>query len=130
MDEHAVAQTLRELERKLLELEGTLKGLGSGNRPAPSAPTEPWAPAPRTPPQSFSRIVDETIEPPRAPLPPSSPPARPESETSAAAVPSAPTAPLPPAVQSAPPGPAELLRFRERLERSARDLTHDYDELL
>jgi len=29
-----------------------------------------------------------------------------------------------------PPGPAELLRFRERLERTARDLTHDYDELL
>ena len=27
-------------------------------------------------------------------------------------------------------GPAELLRFRERLERAARDLTHEYDELL
>ena len=30
----------------------------------------------------------------------------------------------------AAPGPAELLRFRERLERAARDLTHEYDELL
>ncbi len=28
------------------------------------------------------------------------------------------------------PGPAELLRFRERLERAARELTHEYDELL
>jgi len=30
----------------------------------------------------------------------------------------------------APSPPRELLRFRERLEESARDLTHDYDELL
>jgi DNA-binding transcriptional MocR family regulator len=29
-----------------------------------------------------------------------------------------------------PPRPEELLRFRDRLERAARDLTHDYDELL
>ena len=29
-----------------------------------------------------------------------------------------------------PPGPVELLRFRERLERAARELTDDYDELL
>jgi 2-aminoadipate transaminase len=29
-----------------------------------------------------------------------------------------------------PPSPAELLRFRERLEQAARDLTHDYDQLL
>jgi DNA-binding transcriptional MocR family regulator len=28
------------------------------------------------------------------------------------------------------PGPAELLRFRERLERAGRELTHEYDELL
>jgi DNA-binding transcriptional MocR family regulator len=28
------------------------------------------------------------------------------------------------------PGPEELLRFRDRLERAARELTHDYDELL
>ena len=28
------------------------------------------------------------------------------------------------------PGAAELLRFRERLEHAARELTHDYDELL
>jgi DNA-binding transcriptional MocR family regulator len=29
-----------------------------------------------------------------------------------------------------PPDAAELLRFRERLDRTARELTHDYDELL
>ena len=29
-----------------------------------------------------------------------------------------------------PPSAAELLRFRDRLERTARELTHDYDELL
>jgi DNA-binding transcriptional MocR family regulator len=29
-----------------------------------------------------------------------------------------------------PPTTAELLRFRERLEQAARELTHDYDELL
>ncbi|HWJ50608.1 MAG TPA: PLP-dependent aminotransferase family protein, partial [Solirubrobacteraceae bacterium] len=29
-----------------------------------------------------------------------------------------------------PPRPEEMLRFRDKLERAARDLTHDYDELL
>jgi len=42
--------------------------------------------------------------------------------------------PPPRAATAAPspllPSPAELLRFRERLERTARDLTDDYDELL
>ena len=36
--------------------------------------------------------------------------------------------PPPPAEQT--PSAAELLRFRDRLERTARELTHDYDELL
>ncbi len=31
---------------------------------------------------------------------------------------------------AAPPSAAELLRFRDRLEQAARELTHDYDELL
>ncbi len=35
----------------------------------------------------------------------------------------------PPAAEQAPSA-AELLRFRDRLERTARELTHDYDELL
>jgi DNA-binding transcriptional MocR family regulator len=36
----------------------------------------------------------------------------------------------PPPVAEQTPSAAELLRFRERLERTARELTHDYDELL
>jgi len=130
MDEQAVAQTLRELERKLLELEGTLKAIGSGEKPPSSAPTEQWAPAQRPPSHGFSRIVDETIEPPGPPPAPSSPPAPPESETSAPAPQSAAAPPPAPPAETLPPGPAELLRFRERLERAARELTHDYDELL
>jgi 2-aminoadipate transaminase len=133
MDDHAVAQTLRELERKLLELEGTLKAIGSGgNPPAPvpvSVPSEPWAPA--QPLQTFSRIVDETVEPPEnPPQTPMTAPALPESETSVATPRSARTAPPTGSTRTVPPDPAELLRFRERLERSARELTHDYDELL
>jgi 2-aminoadipate transaminase len=41
-----------------------------------------------------------------------------------------PPPPAPPALGAPQPGAAELLRFRERLERTARELTHDYDELL
>ena len=80
-----------------------------------------------------SRIVDETIErgpsrarrapPPTAPgaAAPAQPPAdRPTAAAGAADPPAAPQ----------PPSPAELLRFRDRLERAARELTHDYDELL
>jgi 2-aminoadipate transaminase len=36
----------------------------------------------------------------------------------------------PPPIADQTPSAAELLRFRERLERTARELTHDYDELL
>jgi DNA-binding transcriptional MocR family regulator len=36
----------------------------------------------------------------------------------------------PPPVAERGPAAAELLRFRDRLERTARELTHDYDELL
>jgi DNA-binding transcriptional MocR family regulator len=36
----------------------------------------------------------------------------------------------PPPLASRSPSAAELLRFRDRLERTARELTHDYDELL
>ena len=102
-----VARTLGELEHKLVELERTLHALSGGEqqatRPLPSPP------APQT-----SRIVDEAFEPSRQPHPPA-PPGRP--------------APQPPR-SPRPPAPAELLRFRERLERAARELTHDYDELL
>jgi len=36
----------------------------------------------------------------------------------------------PPPLANRSPSAAELLRFRDRLERTARELTHDYDELL
>lgn len=89
-----------------------------------------------------------------APPPPASPPPPPEpsvstpsSAATAAPAPSAPRVSRPSWIQSRPartplrspspgpraplpPSPAELLRFRERLEQTARDLTHDYDELL
>ena len=181
MDEQAVTRTLRDLERKLSELESALKAIGS------SQDTEP--PLPETHPAdsaSFSRIIDESIEAPapvsprlgvrlapigaarpasaapgarRPPPPPATPVSDPRAAISPTAPPRAPTPLAPPLdnVSSAPvapppsapapvhraavppvrtppaapvPGPAELLRFRERLERVAHDLTHDYDELL
>jgi 2-aminoadipate transaminase len=131
-----VARTLSELERKLLELEQTLNAINAGQAPAPvvvesprdaSLPLSPAPPtrpasAPAQPPpiSSWSRIVDETIE---QRLPQAPPPA------SASGPRAPPPAPWPPRAPQ-PPSPAELLRFRDRLERAARDLTHDYDELL
>jgi len=57
------------------------------------------------------KLIDEAIEPASASPPLTSPP--PQA--------------TPP---SAPPGTEELLRFRERLEQMAAELTRDYDELL
>jgi len=145
-----VSRTLDELERKILELERTL---GSLARPEPlsagvdgpdapssvatvSPPSAPPPPAPASPAPgaggSAGRIVDEAVErePParsrRAPTPGAAvlyPPARPSRETDA-------RGPTLAAASSRRPGPDELLRFRERLELAARELTHDYDELL
>jgi 2-aminoadipate transaminase len=135
-----VARTLGELERKLLELERTLNAISDGEPPASSAASEPQPETPRasSPRSGWSRIVDETVEssppplaapvkPPHGALAPalaSSPPPSPS--------PPPPRAPRPPQTPRAPlpPAPAELLRFRDRLERAARELTHDYDELL
>lgn len=124
-----VAQTLGELERKLGELERTLIAIASGREPSGAgagavpphvspqtasaeaqAPSSAQTSAPAQSP-GWSRIVDETLEPPHPP----SPPAR--------------RAPRPPRAPH-PPTAAELLRFRDRLERAASELTQDYDELL
>jgi DNA-binding transcriptional MocR family regulator len=140
-----ISRTLDELERKILELERTLDAITS-----PDAP----------PPPGWGRIVDEAIRPeqpaagqhaatqtpptPDVPTPPAlAPPApAPPAPTPppAPAPPSpAPRSPLPPAARATlakaprsplPARPDELLRFRDRLEQAARDLTHDYDELL
>src|SRR5271165_1810871 len=130
--DHDVAQTLGELERKLGELERTLNAMGAGQEqdgaaarqasPPATLPSPPaTAPAPSQSP-SWSRIVDETIEPPHAPPPPRAP-----QPPKAAPLP--PRAAQPPHAPQ-PPSATELLRFRDRLERAARELTHDYDELL
>jgi 2-aminoadipate transaminase len=126
-----VAQTLGELERKLAELEHTLNAMSDGQTtPAPSQS------------HSWSRIVDETIERarPPAPAPPQPPPGTPPPSSAAPASsapparapwpPRAPQPPREPPRAPQPPSAAELLRFRDRLERAARELTHDYDELL
>jgi 2-aminoadipate transaminase len=130
-----VARTLGDLERKLLELERTLEamarpGAGAGApaalpataAPPPAAPAAPppAPPLPAAPPPAAapapapSRIVDEAIEEPRR-------------EAFAD-----PYAAAPEQMHAAPPPPsaAEMLRFRERLESAARELTRDYDELL
>ncbi|HEY4428443.1 MAG TPA: aminotransferase class I/II-fold pyridoxal phosphate-dependent enzyme [Solirubrobacteraceae bacterium] len=104
--------------------------------------------------QSRGRIVDETAErepsapggplerepaPPRGPLErePAWAGGQIQSEpVSAAGTPVRETPPEAagrqpaPAIGPVPPTTAELLRFRERLEQAARELTHDYDELL
>jgi 2-aminoadipate transaminase len=124
-----VTRTLGELERKILELERTLDAISRGERPVPGPARMPTPEPRRTETPSQTRIVDERDQPsppppstPTSPsplTPPPSPPPRAPTPPPAAA----PRAPL-------PPRPDELLRFRDRLERAARDLTHDYDELL
>ncbi len=133
-----VARTLGELEQKIGELERALTSIGTPQaaRPAPPAPSQP------PPPPSAAvagRIVDEAVERAQPPFPPPAPPpAQPAPLPRLAPVGGAPAAPRPatptgpPPVPSwpQPPGPAELLMFRERLERASRDLARDYDELL
>jgi 2-aminoadipate transaminase len=150
-----LSRTLDELERKLAELERTVHAIGAGEAPPRNGEDEPAARgqlARAEPPASVgaSRIVDEAIEqaqpgstpasarleppagapwPPRAPLPPGGAPPATHAQSSAGGPPEqygrAQSGRSPQA-----PGAAELLRFRERLEHAARELTHDYDELL
>ena len=137
-----VSKTLGELERKLQELERILTSVDRGDRiggevtvsaehgPADrSPPGPPPSPAGRSP---LGRLVDEAVEPvarvERAPRPhakqsplvpqPAQPP-QPEQP---------PRSPRPPEAKT--PSADQLLRFRDRLERSAKELTQEYDELL
>jgi DNA-binding transcriptional MocR family regulator len=107
-----VSKTLGELERKLQELERTLTSIDRGEDPSGDVPpasleetSTPWqAPSP-------TRLVDEAVEP--------------IAHTEQAKLP---RASQPPEARS--PSAEELLRFRDRLELTARELTQEYDELL
>jgi 2-aminoadipate transaminase len=150
-----VAKTLSELERKLLELERTLTAIGqdesAGGDPVQQGGVRPAAQQD----PGLIRLIDETIEhdqpapagvapaaapyqysPPPAPSFP--PPPAPPSPAPSPPAPGAPAAQSPVASPShpaaagsgEPPTSAELLRFRDRLERTTQELAHDYDELL
>ncbi len=109
-----VAKTLGELERKLLELERTLGSIEHGEQNGEGIREEP----PSAPPPPNAAAIPPpaaTAPPPPVPTPPS--PTRIVDETAERAAPP-------------PPPTEELLRFRDRLERSAHELTHDYDRLL
>jgi DNA-binding transcriptional MocR family regulator len=100
--------------------------------PATSSTPVPAPPAARVSPTP-ARVAPPAGAPwpPRAPLPPAGEPAAAHAPQSAGEAASPVGATRPPAGRSPQaPGAAELLRFRERLERAARELTHDYDELL
>jgi len=138
-----VAKTLGELERKLLELERTLTAIGQDEEPAGEADPRP-DPAAQP---SWTRLVDESVEPstqavndaPSTASARSAParllqtpapvePARRDQPPRLIPEPRAAQTPAP--GHPRPPSTAELLQFRDRLERTARELTHDYDELL
>ena len=134
-----IASTLDELERKLHELERTLTQIGSreigsraigsraiGSREAGSREAGSRAPAggdgaPDQGTGEAGRLVDEAVETqPEAGQPPRGAAPTPRARGLQGAA----------SGYGKPPTAAELLRFRERLERTARELTHDYDELL
>jgi 2-aminoadipate transaminase len=106
-----IASTLGELERKLHELERTLVEIGSRAQ----SPGDGFASRAA---DSSSTLVDEALEGSASPAREFTPGQRTTGLRGTAGG------------ESAPPTAAELLRFRERLERTARELTHDYDELL
>ena len=121
-----MAKTLGELERKLLELERTLTAIGHEEGPGGEGALPPDAPKP----SGWTRLIDEMIEreePVKAPVPP---PRSTHASPHLGPVHAVTPAQVPPPGGSRPPSAAELLRFRDRLEHSARELTHDYDELL
>jgi len=147
-----VSKTLGELERKLQELERTLTSIDRGSQDGGDAPPSAPPSAPLSTghdplgatvmePSSGSRLVDEAIEraqPPMAPTPPatsgetswgrSTTAEQPRQPSQVAQPQQRPRAQQPPETRS--PNAEELLRFRDRLELTARELTQEYDELL
>jgi len=131
-----VSKTLGELERKLQELERILTSVDRGDHIGGDVPVSAeHSPADRSPPgpspsaagrSPLGRLVDEAVEPlARVELAP-----RPQAQQSPRVQQPAPPprSPRPPGAKT--PGADELLRFRDRLERSAKELTQEYDELL
>jgi 2-aminoadipate transaminase len=127
----------------------------SAASPATASPPAP-VPGANAPAAGDSRLVDEAFEQPRetgrplaarSPSPPAPSAAGAPPTAAATPLPSAAAAPRvaspqptavsqgrsvrrPPPLADRAPSAAELLRFRDRLERTAHELTHDYDELL
>jgi 2-aminoadipate transaminase len=120
-----VAKTLGELERKLLQLERTVSSIGRGEEPGGEEPGGGTYLAPVAPePPGESRLIDEAIERAEAAQAEIPPAAAMDASTWARPVQAA----KPDHAQ--PPSGEELLRFRDRLEHTARELRNDYDELL
>jgi|HubBroStandDraft_4_1064222.scaffolds.fasta_scaffold19687_3 2-aminoadipate transaminase len=131
-----MAQTLGELERKLGELERELAAVGGGGNSrlvdeavqstAPAqAPTSASVRAPIQPDRYVSTPTHSGPPLARAPTPSPTP-----ASTAPRVSHPSPPRPAPPAPVAPPANTDELLRFRERLERTAAELTRDYDELL
>ncbi len=137
-----MSKTLGELERKLQELERTLTSIDRGEEPdggdaPPRSGHDPLSTTATEPPGG-GRLVDEAAERAETPMartPPATTAdptwARPATagqslQPSQMAQPQ--QAQQPPATRS--PSAEELLRFRDRLELTARELTQEYDELL
>ena len=139
-----VSKTLGELERKLQELERTLTSIDRGGQGHTETVRSPPPSVDQSP---IGRLIDEAVEPvapvERAPRPQSRPTgSRPQAAQASPAAPAQqlghspqPAQPPPSARSPRPPAPRtpsadQLLRFRDRLERSAKELTQEYDELL
>jgi hypothetical protein len=107
--EEDVTGTLAELERKLRALEQELTSIGRRRAPVEPAPPAPQTTAPPrpAPPQPSGRLIDEAVE------------AQPAATFERVRPSDAQLASL-----------AELRRFRDRLERFARELATEYDALL
>ncbi len=140
-----IAKTLGELERKLRELENVLSSMGEDEQRRPESREQrrgDGAPGAARPlPAGEGRLIDEAIERSErarstleqaVPVASLSTPDAPVTGAASSALAS--TLPRnigrPADALSQAPSAAELLRFRDRLERTARELTHDYDELL
>ncbi|HEY3827716.1 MAG TPA: hypothetical protein VGL57_00840 [Solirubrobacteraceae bacterium] len=111
---------LRELEQELTSIGGQRAAGGLDPAPAPSAPApaaatsqsaSPPAPNPTPAPNPSGRLIDEAVEPASPPVTAQAPERVRPSDAQLASL-------------------AELRRFRDRLERFARELAAEYDALL